>query len=327
MQRKHQMLAAWIFGSLTLVFLMVIYLRGGNTHDPVIRLIASILAGLMGFFITGSMKLVSEGKIASWGKISIQAGGGAAFFALVFLTWPKEPVVNPKEVGEDAAVAAVRELLSDPSKLNQLIKQAAKGRSVDDPAIQELIALKQRLENAAGHLEQYAATTPLPPDIRDQLNFAQETLGKLRSSLFKQFSMELRMLMQDGTSLGSTVEETGLPPVEHLQLRLLLPKARLKEELPKGFWDWSPELLASWVGEASDFVSLIALRDVSKVGAQDIMCFEKPRAESTRLNAVHFDGSVRSYPKDELIRLVKDQAKTWRPAWEKKINFDAKSEK
>jgi hypothetical protein len=326
MQRKYQMRAAWIFGSLTLIFLMVVYLRGGNTHDPVIRLIAAILAGLMGYFITGSMRLVSEGRIASWGKISIQAGGGAAFFTLVFLSWPKEPVVNPNVLGKDAAVAVLNEILKNPAQLDQLVK-AANHKSLDDPDIQELIGLRRRLEIATDHLESVAKTMPLPEDIREQLTFAQKALSKLKITLFRQFTTELRTLIEDETPLNAIVPETGVPAVEDLQLRLLLPKAKLKEELPNGFWSWSPDLRASWVDEASDYVSLVPLEDPSEAKPQDILCFEKPSDTTERANAVHFDGSVGNYSKDDLMKQVKKQVREWRPAWETRIVFSDESGK
>jgi hypothetical protein len=64
----------------------------------------------MGFFITGSVRLVSQGRITTWGKVSIQAGGGGAFFAIVFLTWPKELPVLKGSV--DDAFAQMQPLTS-----------------------------------------------------------------------------------------------------------------------------------------------------------------------------------------------------------------------
>ncbi len=319
MDRKNQRLGAWIFGSLTLIFLMFVYLRGGNTHDPVIRLIASILAGLMGFFLTGSMRLVTEGRFATWGKVTIQAGGGAAFFTLIWLSWPKEPVIPVKVVADEAAAAAVKELLADPKRLEQLAKSAARKGPEGDAAVQELLALKPRLDRAVAQLENQAAKTPLPQDVREQLDFVQKTLSRFRLTLMHRLAIGLRELEMDSTPLDSIVEETGLPAVADLQIRLLLPRAKLKEALPKGFSTWSPALRANWVEEASDFVVLARSLKYSESGPEAILLFEKSRPGGTSVNAVHYDGSIQTYDKTEFRRSVEKQAGTWRESWDRKI--------
>ncbi len=48
---------------------------------------SAVLAAFFGYFFTGSIRLVTEGKLPKWGKITIQAGGGAALFVLVLLWW------------------------------------------------------------------------------------------------------------------------------------------------------------------------------------------------------------------------------------------------
>jgi hypothetical protein len=319
------MIAAWVFGGITLVFLMVVYFldRGGSASNPIVKLVAAIFAGLMGFFLTGSIKLVTDGKIHTWGKISIQAGGGAAFFVLIWLTWPTQPVVPVKKVAEDAAVATLRELLADPKKMEELAKAAAGRNSVDSPNFQEMLAMKLRLESSLDRIEHYAQTAQVPADIREQLPFARETLTKYSYALMSQFVMGLRMILDDGTPLDSPVQETGLLPVEDLQIRLLLPKARLKEELPKDFWKWSQELRSSWIAEASDFVSLLNLQKVTG-SPEGIMCFEKPPAGSDVINAGHLDGSLSAYHKETLKNLVKQQTGVWHEEWDKKILFDSK---
>lgn len=326
MKRQHQMVAAWIFGGITLCFLMAVYFfdREGSGTNPIIKLIAAIFAGLMGFFLTGSIKLVTDGRIPALGKVSIQAGGGAAVFVLVWFTWPTEPVVPVKKVAEDAAVAVMRELIANPQKLEELAKQAEGGNSIDSPGFQEMLSMKLRLESSLNRIEQYAQTAHLPADIREQLPFAQETLAKFSGILMHQFVMGLMDILNDETPLNLPVQETGLPPVEDLQIRLLLPKARLKEELPKDFWKWSQELRSSWIAEASDFVSLLNLHK-GAAAPNDIMCFEKPPPGNDGANAVHYDGSLSNYRKDELKKLVEQQTGVWREEWEKKIIFDSET--
>jgi len=325
MKRKHQILAAWVFGGLTLLFLMAVYFldKGESASNPIIKIIAAILAGLMGAFLTGSIKLVTQGKIKPWGKITIQAGGGAAFFVLVWITWPTAPVVPVKTVAADAAKAAVQELMSDPKSLQKLL-DSAKRDSIDNPGFQLMLGLKLQLERSVDTLGPLAQTVNATPDIREQLQFARTTLQKFTLALMRQFVTGLTELQEDGRPLDVPVEETGLLPVEDLQIRLLLPKAKLKEALPKGFWTWSQELRSSWVAEASDFVSLIDQRK-GAAPPDDIMCFEKSVPGSDGINAVHFDGSVQYYTrKEEFKELVKKQVGVWRDAWDRKIIFDLK---
>lgn len=88
---SFQRLASWIFGGITFAFLIGVFVFGpdelpeGKQH--ILGIMCAVLAGLFGYFFTGSMKLVTEGKLPKWGKISIQASGGVALFVLVLLWW------------------------------------------------------------------------------------------------------------------------------------------------------------------------------------------------------------------------------------------------
>ena len=53
------------------------------------------------------------------------------------------------------------------------------------------------------------------------------------------------------------------------------------------------------------------------------MCFEKPLAGSDVVNAVHLDGSLTAYRKENLKNLVQQQTGVWREEWDKKILFDS----
>jgi hypothetical protein len=325
MPRKQQILASWIFGILTLLFLMFVYLKGGNTHDPIIRLIAAILAGLMGFFLTGSMRVISEGKIGSFGKISIQAGGGAAFFTLVWLTWPKEPAINTQYMIKETASSTVKELLSNPEMLKELIKSA---EHPDDT--QEAIANRNKMLQVTLLLEKYEETHPLPPDVREQLEFVEKAMHNLNSFLLLKLTQELLILAADGLSPDAIIEETGLPAIADLQIRYMLPREKLKDSLPKGFWTWSPELRANWVAEASSVVILVnSAKDVNSP-PDNIMLFQKrsPHANVNEgFHAVHFGGNVQYYKQDEFVSLIKKQTGGWQKAWDQMIAIESKDVK
>lgn len=91
MKRKHQIVATWLFGLIFSGFLITVFFsdRAGRTHDPIVRLFAAVTAALFGYFLTGTIQVVSHGGLGKVGRMSIRASGGAAMFVLVWLTWPK----------------------------------------------------------------------------------------------------------------------------------------------------------------------------------------------------------------------------------------------
>ena len=88
---SSQRLASWIFGGIALAFLIGVFIFGPDELPEekrrILGIICAVLAGLFGYFFTGSMKLVTEGKLPKWGRITIQASGGVAMFVLVLLWW------------------------------------------------------------------------------------------------------------------------------------------------------------------------------------------------------------------------------------------------
>ncbi len=109
---KHQKTAAWVFGSVFVVFLIVVYFvtPGASLHHPIIRLIGALLAGLFGYFVTGSIKLVANAAWSPLGKLTIQAGGGAAMFVLVYFGWSQFPGPSPTG-GQQVEIGSIAENL------------------------------------------------------------------------------------------------------------------------------------------------------------------------------------------------------------------------
>ena len=116
-----QSLASWIFGGIAFAFLIGVFVFGPDEISAekhrILGIMCAVLAGLFGYFFTGSMKLVTEGKLPGWGKVSIQAGGGMALFVLVLLWWGSDyaPVGRLEE--------KVEEILDDTAEIKEGITQ------------------------------------------------------------------------------------------------------------------------------------------------------------------------------------------------------------
>jgi len=118
---SFQRLASWIFGGITFVFLIGVFVFGPDElsegKQRILGIMCAVLAGLFGYFFTGSMKLVTEGNLPKWGKISIQASGGVALFVLVLLWWGSvyAPVNKRSEEG-------INDIEHKTDKITQIIK-------------------------------------------------------------------------------------------------------------------------------------------------------------------------------------------------------------
>ena len=88
---KGQHLASWIFGGTSFLFLMGVFLFGPNELPPqkhlILGLFAAFAAGLLGYFLTGSVGLQTSTKLPVLGKVVIKAAGGAALFIIVLFWW------------------------------------------------------------------------------------------------------------------------------------------------------------------------------------------------------------------------------------------------
>lgn len=94
---QSQRIASWIFGSLLLIFLLLVYfIDEGSEKSSIVRYIAAISAGLIGYFITGPLDVMLERKLPAIGNISIRAGTGFAFVVIIWFTWPN--AINTPEI-------------------------------------------------------------------------------------------------------------------------------------------------------------------------------------------------------------------------------------
>jgi drug/metabolite transporter (DMT)-like permease len=73
---SSQRLAPWIFGGIAFAFLIGVFILWPEdglspVKNRILGIMCALLAGLFGYFFTGSMKLVTEGTLSRWGKVSI----------------------------------------------------------------------------------------------------------------------------------------------------------------------------------------------------------------------------------------------------------------
>ncbi|XHC26747.1 MAG: hypothetical protein ACFHWZ_15485 [Phycisphaerales bacterium] len=99
----HQAAAAWVFGLLTLSFLIVAFFtaRADTVANPVVALLGAVMAGCTGFFLTGSLTLVAQGSLGPFGKVAVKATAAVALFLIVFFGWPQgDGVPVPRSLNE-----------------------------------------------------------------------------------------------------------------------------------------------------------------------------------------------------------------------------------
>jgi hypothetical protein len=93
-RKKHQIIASLIFGSLTFLFLIFVFIFGPE-HLPsfkhkILALLSATLAGFFSFFLSGSIKVSGEPKLPIFGRLAFRATGGVGVFVLVLFWWGSE---------------------------------------------------------------------------------------------------------------------------------------------------------------------------------------------------------------------------------------------
>lgn len=109
-----QELAAWIFGTVAFVFLMLLILLPLRNLPAwkvnILAIITALLAGVFCTFLTGSIILEVKPDFAGWGKTAIQAGGGVALFVFVLLWWQLVLKPQPTEKRQMKVVITKRRI-------------------------------------------------------------------------------------------------------------------------------------------------------------------------------------------------------------------------
>jgi len=154
-QRK----ASWIFGGIAFAFLIGVFIFGpdelSTEKHRILGIMCAVLAGLFGYFFTGSMKLVTEGKLSRLGKVSIQASGGAALFVLVLVWWGSDyaPVGRLEE--------KVEEILDHTSEIKEGTSEIKQGVAQIVEMLREELSIKNKqIEFLQGEVTMLRDITP-----------------------------------------------------------------------------------------------------------------------------------------------------------------------
>ena len=94
---KHNVYAAWLFGTLLLLFYMGVFTFA---HDEIpefkhkqLAILSALLCALFTFFFVGSLQVSFQYK-TKWSKLALQSCGSAAAFVLI-LWWWNNPSFTP----------------------------------------------------------------------------------------------------------------------------------------------------------------------------------------------------------------------------------------
>lgn len=105
-KKDHQIIATWVFGSLSFIFLICVFIFAPNELPPfkhkLLSLFSALLAGLFAYFLTGSFGLSGKSGLSFLGELGIRATGGVAIFIFVLLWWNSE--LSPVKVQHKNAI-------------------------------------------------------------------------------------------------------------------------------------------------------------------------------------------------------------------------------
>ncbi len=93
-RRDHQIIATWVFGSLTFFFLIGVFIVAPNElplyKHRILSLLSSTFAGLFAFFFFGSFQLSGAPRLPFVGGVGVRATGGVAVWLLAMLWWASD---------------------------------------------------------------------------------------------------------------------------------------------------------------------------------------------------------------------------------------------
>ena len=84
-----QVVTGIVFAAVLVVFFMIVwFVRPKNpSGDNILRILASVLAGAAGAFLSGGITVEAQGQISPAFNIGVSAAGGGALFFLVWVGW------------------------------------------------------------------------------------------------------------------------------------------------------------------------------------------------------------------------------------------------
>jgi len=127
-----QELASWIFGGITLLFLLGVFCFGPERLPEwkrrLLGYVCAVSGGLFGFFFTGAITLKLESEITDYSRIAIQAIGGFALFVFVLWWWGRRDKYGKRKNGSlsfdvGPVVSKAIELAEDKGRAEEQIEQ------------------------------------------------------------------------------------------------------------------------------------------------------------------------------------------------------------
>ena len=127
-----QELGSWIFGGLTLLFLIGAFCFGPERLPEwkrrLLGYVCAVSGGLFGFFFTGAITLKLESEITDYSRIAIQAIGGFALFVFVLWWWGRRDKYGKRKNGSlsfdvGPVVSKAIELAEDKGRAEEQIEQ------------------------------------------------------------------------------------------------------------------------------------------------------------------------------------------------------------
>ncbi|HUT26041.1 MAG TPA: tetratricopeptide repeat protein, partial [Sumerlaeia bacterium] len=173
---------------------MAAFFMAGKEVTPlqhrIAGLVGATMAGLFGYFVTGAIKIQTEGQLPKWGKVAIQASGGTALFVLVLIWW-----------GSDAAPVKVSPALENRTNVKVDVSESGNAATV---------AVAGNVEVGAGGSVTIAPTVGLSAEevsrvVEAAIRRAEEKNAALAKQL-QSTSEERERLKRD---LAAAVERIG----------------------------------------------------------------------------------------------------------------------
>lgn len=120
-KRDHQVIATWIFGAISFVFLIGVFLFGPDAlpffKQKIIAVISALLVGFFTYFLTGTIEIYAKKQSQALGLVAVKATGGIGMFLLVLVWWssdlaPVRVMPNP-QVYSDISENNAKNLLTE----------------------------------------------------------------------------------------------------------------------------------------------------------------------------------------------------------------------
>lgn len=89
-KRDHQVVATWIFGAISFLFLIGVFLFGPDAlpffKQKILSVISALLVGFFTYFLAGTIEIFAKKQPQALGVVAVKATGGIGMF-LIVLFW------------------------------------------------------------------------------------------------------------------------------------------------------------------------------------------------------------------------------------------------